>query len=81
MVGNAETYENVSAWETVGNDALAKKIIESDEFTTREKLDLIRALDGGKNNTPVMPYIQPQVIYHTRYSDDGCEERRYKLTC
>lgn len=87
MVGNVENCG--SGWEALGNDALAKKIIESDEFTTNEKLKLVRALDNktmceqvpwNKDTSDALPYTGPTVIYQTRGYDD-CEERRYKLTC
>lgn len=89
MVGNVESYE--SGWEASGKyDTLAKKIIESDEFTATEKLRLVRALDtkAAHENAPWvkdtcdgLPYIGPTVIYQTRGYDDGCDEKRYKLTC
>ena len=86
MVGNVESCG--SGWEALGDDAIAKKIIESDEFTATEKLRLVRALDAKtaqmpwiKDTCDGLPYTGPTVIYTTRGYDDDCEERRYKLTC
>ena len=76
-----------SGWEVFKDDTLAKKIIESDEFTSNEKLKLIRALDNKntdpwvKDTSDAFPYTGPAVIIQSRGYDDGCEERRYKLTC
>lgn len=80
MVGNVETYKDVSAWETVGNDKLAQKIIESDEFTTKEKLDLVRALDKKAAQMPMVIW-QTGSGWNTGRSDQIDYRERYKLTC